>query len=127
MSCSGPANSKHSSACTMKSLEKLEEVERRSGLPSIKLLGCYEVPQVLVVHPDLTEVFCALNKVPPLLQRLNDGKYFLVVDLVVPFDQREQFRKEGNQMPLFILCRYLKEDSSGDKVRAVSFNSEGLG
>jgi len=53
------------------------------------MLGHHKVLQVLVVCPDLTGVFCTLNKVPPLLQGPDDGKYLFVIDLVVPFNQRE--------------------------------------
>ena len=47
---------------------KAGEVERPSGLPLVQLLGRHEVLQVLVVCPNLTLMFCAFNKVPPLLE-----------------------------------------------------------
>ena len=63
------------------------EAEGPSGLPPVQLLGHHEVLQVLVVRPDLTLMFCAFDKVPPLLEGSDDCQHLLVVDLVVPFDR----------------------------------------
>ena len=81
------------------------EVERPSGLPPVQLLGRHEVLQVLVVRPDLTLMFHALNKVPPLLEGSDDCQHLLVVDLVVPFDGGQGLGEEGDQVPLFCLPR----------------------
>jgi len=78
------------------------EVERPLGLPPVQLLGRHEVLQVLVVCPDLTLMFRALNKVPPLLEGSDDCQYLLVVDLVVPFNGGQGFGEEGNQVPFLI-------------------------
>jgi len=48
------------------------EIERPSGLPPVQLLGRHEVLQVLVIRPDLTLVFHALDEVPPLLEGSDD-------------------------------------------------------
>ena len=40
--------------------------------PLVQLLGCHEVLQVLVIHPDFALVFCALDEVLPLLEGSDD-------------------------------------------------------
>jgi len=91
------------------------------------LLGCHEVLQVLVVCPDLALMFRTFDKVPPLLEGADDCQHLLVVDLIVPFDGGQGFGEEGDQVPLFVFCRYLEEDSTGSEVGTVGFNSEGSG
>jgi len=51
-----------------------------------------------VVRPDLALMFCALNKVLPLLEGLDDRQHLLVVDLVVPFDGGQGLGEEGDQV-----------------------------
>jgi len=51
------------------------EVERPSGLPPVQLLGCHEVLQVLVVRPNLALMFCAFDKVLPLLEGSDDCQH----------------------------------------------------
>jgi len=63
-------------------------------LPLVQLLGCHEVLQVLVVHPDLTLMFRAFDKVPPLLEGADDCQHLLVMDLVVSFDGEQGFGEE---------------------------------
>jgi len=53
-----------------------------------------------VIHPDLTLVFCAVNKVLPLLEGLDDGQQLLVMDLIVPLDGG--LGEESNWVPLFV-------------------------
>jgi len=72
------------------------EVERPSGLPPVQLLGHHKVLQVLVVRPDLAPMFCALDKVLPLLEGLNDRQHLLVVDLVVPLDGGQGLGEESD-------------------------------
>ena len=88
---------------------KVGEIERPPGLPLVQLLGCHKILQVLVIHPDLTLVFCAFNKVPPFLESLDDCQHLFVMDYIVLFDRGERLREEGNQVPFSILCRYLGE------------------
>jgi len=102
------------------------EVERPSGLPLVQLLGCHEVLQVLVIRPDLTLMFRALDKVPPLLEGSDNCQHLLVVDLVVPLNGGQGLGEESNWVPLFIFQRYLGEDRTCRKVGAVSFNRKGL-
>ena len=73
----------HPSRLVVECEVKPGEVEEPSGLSSIMLLDCHKVLQVLVVHPDLIEVFCTFDKVPPLLQGSDDGKHVLVIVLIV--------------------------------------------
>jgi len=103
------------------------EVERPSGLPPVQLLGCHEVLQVLVVHPDLTLMFRALDKVPPLLEGSDDRQHLLVVDLIVPLDGGQGLGEEHDWVPLFVFRGYLGEDRTRCKVGAVGFDAEGFG
>jgi len=70
------------------------EVKRPSGLPLVQLLGCHEILQVLVVCPDLTLMFCALNKVPPLLEGSDNCQHLLVMDLVVPLNRDRDLKRK---------------------------------
>jgi len=93
----------------------------------VELPGCHKVFQILVVHPNLIWIFCTFDEVSQFLQGLDNGKNLLVVDLVILFNQRKCLEKEGDQVPLFVFCRYLEEDSTGSEVGTVGFNSEGSG
>jgi len=68
-------------------------------LTTIEFLGHHEVLQVLVVRPDLYRVSGSFQEVPPLLQCADDSKHLLVVDLIVPFHQRQGLAVEGHQVP----------------------------
>jgi len=96
-------------------------------LPPVQLLGHHEVLQVLVVRPDLALMFCAFDKVPPLLEGLDDCQHLLVVDLVVPYDRGHGLGEEGDRVPLFVFRGYLGEDRTCCKVGAVGFDAEGFG
>ena len=71
---------------------------------TVEFLSCHEVFQVLVVHPDLYWVLGSFQKMPPLFQCVDDSKYLLVMDLVIPFHWRQGFAIEGHQMP-FLFSR----------------------
>jgi len=103
------------------------EVKGPSGLPPVQLLGCHEVLQVLVVRPDLALMFCALDKVSPLLEGSDDRQHLLVMDLIVSLDGGQGFGEEGDRVPLFVFRRYLGEDRNRRKVGTVGFNAEGFG
>jgi len=103
------------------------EVERPSGLPLVQLLGCHEVLQILVIHPDFALVFHAFNEVLPLLGGSDDRQHLLVMDLIVPLNGGEGLGEESDQVPLFVFWRHLGEDSTLCEVGAVGFNAEGLG
>jgi len=96
-------------------------------LPPVQLLGRHEVLQVLVVRPDLALMFCALDKVSPLLEGSDDRQHLLVVDLIVPLDGGQRFGEEGDWVPLFVFRGYLGEDRTHRKVGAVGFDAEGFG
>jgi len=96
-------------------------------LPLVQLLGRHEVLQVLVVRPDLALMFRALDKVPPLLEGLDDRQHLLVVDLIVPLDGGQGLGEEGDRVPLFVFQRYLGEDRTRCKVGTVGFDAEGFG
>ena len=58
---------------------------------------------------------------------MDDGKHLLVMDLIVPLDQRKCFGKEGDRVPFFIFHRHMREDSTSGEVGAVGFDLEGFG
>ena len=94
------------------------EVESPSGLPPVQLLGRHEVLQVLVVRPNLTLMFRALDKVLPLLEGSDDCQHLLVVDLVVPFDRGQGLGEEGDRALEEAICskcafRHLKLINQG--------------
>jgi len=80
-----------------------------------------------VVRPNLTLMFRAFDKVPPLLEGSDDCQHLLVMDLVVPFDGGQGLGEEGDQVPLFVFRGYLGEDRTCRKVGAVGFDVEGFG
>jgi len=65
----------------------------------VEFFSHYEVLQVLVVHPDLHWVSGFFQEMPPLFQYADDSKHLFVMDLVVPFHQRQGFAIEGHWVP----------------------------
>src|SRR5882724_388483 len=102
-------------------------VEGPPSLTTVEFLCRHEVLQVLVVRPDFNLVVGTFQEMAPVLQSSHDCQHFLVVDLVVPLHSIETFGIVSNRMPLVVLRRLLREDCSGGKVGAVSFNSERSG
>jgi len=92
----------------------------------VEFLSHHEVLQVLVVRPDLDQVLGSFQKVSPLFQRIDDSKHLFVMDLVVPFHQRQRFAVEGHRVPFLLSRQLLREDGSRGKVGAVSLSIEGL-
>jgi len=80
-----------------------------------------------VVRPNLTLMFCAFDKVLPLLEGSDDCQHLLVVDLIVPFDGGQGLGEEGDRVPLFVFRGYLGEDRTCRKVGAVGFDAERFG
>jgi len=76
------------------------QVQGPTGLATIEFLSRHEVLQVLVVCPDFYQVPSFFQKVPPLFQHVDDSKHLFVVDLVVPFHQRQGLAVESYQVPL---------------------------
>jgi len=79
---------------------EVSQVQRPTGLVTIKFLSRYEVFQVLVVCPDFYQVSSFFQKVPSLFQRADDSEHLLVMDLVVPFYRRQGFAVESYRVPL---------------------------
>ena len=53
------------------------------SLLASKILGLFEIPQILVVHDDRYRVFYSSEIVAPLLECLYDSEKFPVIDVVV--------------------------------------------
>jgi len=49
-----------------------------------------------VVCSDLYWVSGSLQEVSPLFQCMDDSEHFLVIDLIIPFYQRQGFAVEGH-------------------------------
>ena len=105
---------------------KAGQVQGLTSLAMVEFLSRHEVLQVLVVCLDLDRVLGSFQKVSPLFQCTGDSEHLFVMDLIVPFYQRQGFAVEGHQVPFLLSGQLLREDSSGDKVRAVSLDTEGL-
>jgi hypothetical protein len=59
------------------------ELQRQSGLSSVKFLRGGKVFQIFVVSPDLKLQLIALEIVPPLVEGTHNSQHFFVVDVVV--------------------------------------------
>jgi len=57
-----------------------------------------------VVCPDFYWVLDSLQEVPPLFQHMDNSKYLLVMDLIIPLHWRQGFAVEGHQV-LFLFSR----------------------
>ena len=77
------------------------QVQRPLGLVTVEFLSRHEVLQVLVVRPDFHWVASSFQKVPLLFQRTDDSKHLFVMDLIVPFHQRQGFAIESHWVPFF--------------------------
>jgi len=102
------------------------QVQGPTSLAMVEFLSHHEVLQVLVVHPDLNWMLGSFQKVSPLFQHADDSEHLFVMNLVVPFHQRQGFAVEGYWVPFLLSGQLLRENSSGGKVRAVSLDVEGF-
>jgi len=59
---------------------------------------------------------------PPLFQCMDDSEHLLVMDLIVPFHQRQGFAIKGHRVPFLLPGQLLRKNGFGSKVRAVSLN-----
>ena len=72
---------------------------------TVKGLGGAEVGKVFVVGEDLYRERGSVEVVLPGLQGTDDGKEFLVIDVVVSFCWGEQLGEVGTGVPLAIQVR----------------------
>ena len=91
-----------------------------------KILGLFEIPQVLMIRYYSYWVFHAREVVAPLFQSLDDSEEFSVIDVVVSFSGREGggMISTGVKVSVRIL---LYEYSSGGSERGISHDKEQLG
>jgi len=61
------------------------------GLVTVEFLSCHKVLQVLMVCPDFYWVLSSFQKVSLLFQHADNSEHLFVIDLVVPFHQRQGF------------------------------------
>jgi len=50
----------------MKQEVELSQMQGPASLTTVKFLGCYEILEVFVVSPDLYQMGCSFEEVPPL-------------------------------------------------------------
>ena len=91
-----------------------------------KILGLFEIPQVLMICYDSYQVFRACEVVAPLFQGLDDSEEFPVVDVVVSFSRREGGRMVSTRVkvPVSIL---LHEYSPRGREGGISHYKERFG
>ena len=91
-----------------------------------KILGLFEIPQVLMICYYGYRVFHACEVVAPLFQGLDDSEEFPVVDVVVSFSRREGGRMVSTRVkvPVRIL---LHEYPSGGSEGGISHDKEQFG
>ena len=63
---------------------------------TVEFLSHHEVLQVLVVYLDLYRMLGFFQEIPLLFQCADDSEHLLVMDLVIPFHQRQEFAVEGH-------------------------------
>jgi len=63
---------------------------------------------------------------PLFFQCMDDSEHLLVMDLVIPFHQREELAVKDYWVPLLFSRQSLRKDGSGGEVRTVSLDTEGL-
>ena len=59
------------------------------SLLASKVLGLFEIPQILMICYHYHQVFSSGEVVAPLLQGLDDHKEFSIIDVIVSFCRRE--------------------------------------
>ena len=68
------------------------KVDEPSCLAMVECLGLVEIGKILVVGEDLHRERGTMEIVAPRFQGTNDGKKFVVIDVIVPFDGGEGLR-----------------------------------
>ena len=95
-------------------------------MTAIEILGLTEVHQVLVVSKDLDGERRTMEVVSPRFQGTDDGKEFLVINVVVSFSRDEQLREIRTRMPVTVDIG-LEEDGVRDILGCISGDSKGFG
>ena len=71
---------------------------------TVEFLSHHKILQVLIVCLDLYRMLGFFQKMSLLFQYVDDSEHLLVIDLIIPFHQRQGFAVEGHQV-LFLLFR----------------------
>ena len=91
-----------------------------------KILGLFEIPQVLVVCNYCYRMFHTSEVVTPFLQGLDDSKELSIVDGIVLFGRRKGGRMVSTGVKVSVGV-FLHEYPSGGSEGGVSHNKEWLG
>ena len=81
---------------------KICKIEQLTCLVAVEILGLTEVHQVLMISEDLDREWGTVEIVSPGLQGMDDGKEFLVIDVIVPLCWDEQLGEIGTRVPIAI-------------------------
>ena len=96
------------------------------GLSVAKILGLFEIPQVLMICYYGYRVFHASEVMAPLFQGLDNSKQFSVVDVVVSFGGRKGGGMISTRVKVSVRV-LLHEYSSGSSEGGISHDKERLG
>ena len=99
------------------------KVNEPTRLAAVERLGLAEIGKVLVVSEDLYRKGRAMKIVAPRFQGADNGKEFVVVDVIVSFCGGEGLREVGTRVPIAVGIS-LEEDGARRVFRGVSGNSE---
>jgi hypothetical protein len=91
-----------------------------------EFLLCSEVGEVIMVRPYFEGVRMALEVVAESFEGPNDGKEFLVVDVVIELRRLHGFGEESNRVPL-VEKVWLFKDGAKSKITGVSNNAKRKG
>ena len=96
------------------------------SLSASKVLGLFEIPQILMICYHYHWVFSSGEVVVPLLQGLDDHKEFSIIDVIVSFCQREDGRVICTGMEISVRI-FLHKYSSRSSEGGIGHDKEGFG
>ena len=105
---------------------KISKIKQPLGLSAVEVLSLMEIHQVFLVSKDLYGKGGAMEVVSPRFQGTDDGKEFLVINVVVSFSRDEQLREIRTRMPVAVDIG-LEEDGVRDILGCISGDSKGFG
>ena len=91
-----------------------------------KILGLFEISQILMIRYHGYRVFCASEVMAPFFQGLDDCKEFSIIDIVVSFSRREGGRTISTRVEVSVKV-LLHEYSSRGSERGISHDKEQFG
>ena len=109
-------------------MEKLEvEVLKEHHLPGLaarQFLGLAEVSEVFVIHEQGDGMSGSLQVMLPVFKSMDDGKQFLIIDVIVSFGGGESLRQVSTGVKITITIS-LHENTHASEKRGVSHDNKG--